>query len=131
MKKLALLITAFVNTAAFAADFDSQLSKIHSQSARIQARLRGLGIQTNDTDSGSIFSDPNAKKIKPMFEVHGDAKTREAEEGRFIFGHLVNRLVVSGENHPVIVKIDQDQGIFSGLKHGYGSSGRKSRARSG
>lgn len=111
-----IVIAGAVSVSAFAADYDAQVQRIRTQSNRIQTHLRQLGIKTT-VDDDAPFLDPNRpQKVAPMFEIHGDFKTRQAQEGSFIFGKLVNRLVVSSDEHPAIVELLTDQGVLSGLR---------------
>ena len=111
---LAIFAFGLASVCANADDFGQQLSDIQKQSVRIRSHLGRLGIRSNEDEPLANYGE-RSKKPTQLFEVHGDAKARQASEGQVVFGHLVNRLVVSSEPHPTLIKLDSNQGIFSGL----------------
>ncbi len=52
----------------------------------------------------------------PLFRVHGSLETLKLSQGRFLFGRIVNRLVVGPEGSPTIVEVLPGQGGLSGMR---------------
>lgn len=89
-------------------------------------RINRLGDQADSILSKFGFDPPSSsisgtsleeRKPKELFRVHGEISNTKVQSGLLAFGVLTNRLVVGGEESPVILDLkDSKVGLLRGLR---------------
>ena len=108
------------------AQFNESLRLLKQSQRATDSKLNQMGVKTRtdfDLHSkgrdlwGSIEKGEGEEEQKQsILIVHDDGKRLRAEAGKLLFGKTLNRLVVSGDDVPAIIDLDQGQGLFSGLR---------------
>jgi len=114
MKALAIVASVVFASFSSASGYDIQLQKIKARSTQLSNKLSRWGIKDYNSTNTDMVEDSQSKTV--VFDLHSELKSKRAVDGDFVFGKLVNRLVVSGEEHPVIIELLDSQGFFSRLR---------------
>ncbi len=114
---MALFFALFsVRTQAETAEQFQQSLKLLNQSQKMtQQKLIQLGVKSRGFNLGEK-SQKDDERSQAILVVHNDAKQLRAQAGKLLFGKMLNRLVVSGEEVPAMIELDVGQGLFSDLR---------------
>lgn len=99
--------------------FQQRIQMLKQAQSKTDFRLKNLGVPSRlETDFG-LGSEPKKEEEeekKSLFVNHDDGKQLKAPAGKLLFGKTLNALMVSGEDVPAIVELEEGQGTFSGLR---------------
>lgn len=113
MMSFTLMIILVTKTLA---GYEDDLKKVNALGDRADSMLTKFGFN---------FEDPNARNSKktesengrPLFQVHGSLSQVAIKTGSLAFGTVLNRLVIGGEDSPVLITIESSQnGKVQGLR---------------
>jgi hypothetical protein len=113
MKKIIVFVTLCSNFAV-ADDFDQSLASVKKVTRNLDLKLKKLGIRPvgeADKDQGS-----SNKESDSFIQVYSSERPIVKAAGDYAYGKLETRLVVSTEQVPVVVRLNPNQGVLSGLK---------------
>lgn len=110
VQMLVLLLTQ----AGLAQDFSSQVRRLQANGDRIDSQMRQMGFYIQNKKPLGWGEDKPSRQ--PLYQVHSDGAWLRAEAGRTLNAQTLNRLVVGPEGSPAILTLDDNQGLFSGLK---------------
>jgi hypothetical protein len=99
-----------------ASDFSSMTRGIAEQQSALDRALLGMGVRSPSAAALSGVGATPDQGVAPLFQVHSELKRLQASAGRFLFGKVIQKLVVGTEGAPVIVELAADQGTLSGLR---------------
>ena len=107
----------FLVASAFAAgsDFSTLTRGITEQQKALDRALVGMGVRNPSAQNG-VSPGAAGRQDAPLFRVHSEMKTLQAPVGRFLFGKVIQKLVIASEGSPVVVELAQGQGPLSGLR---------------
>ncbi|MEK6578730.1 MAG: TrbI/VirB10 family protein [Bdellovibrionota bacterium] len=99
-------------------------AEFHARAEALKATQNNTEVLMNKLRGGHSFiglsrgagSTESENEKKPLFQIHGDFSDNKISSGKLLYGKLLNRLVVGGESAPVLVILDSDQNVFSGLR---------------
>jgi Bacterial conjugation TrbI-like protein len=108
------LIRILLPMLAFAT-YEGDLKRVNRMGDEADAILSHLGFEAQNS-SGSTRGSEEAKS-KDIFRVHGELANGGIKAGQLAFGKILNRLVVGGEESPVLLEVsDSRQGLLRGLR---------------
>jgi len=105
-------------------EYQQSLNLLKQSQHATENQLIQLGVKTrsglnpgfrSSGRSGSTESEEESEK-RSIFVIHETGKPLRAAAGKLLFGRTLNRLVVSGDDVPAIIELDEGQGSFSGLR---------------
>lgn len=97
------------------AEFQSARERLQHSQKETDRLLRNAGVVSGfGPQPDAAVSD--SKKAQPLFRVHSELKSRQLKLGQLVFSKLITRLVVGSDGSPVILEIDDGQGVLSGLR---------------
>mgnify|MGYP002363743348 CR=1 FL=1 len=97
-----------------AQDFVAETRRLQETSNLIDSKMRSMGFFIGSKEASPASDEkPVQRKI---ITVYSDGSALRAHTGRLLNAQTTNRLVVGPEGSPTIITIDNDQGLFSGLK---------------
>lgn len=112
-----LLIPLLFSRLAMGEDFEALRARLKIREQKITEHMARLGVAGSSMQSGKTNSSQDEKGVS-LFKVHGALTRTLVPAGSLFFGTLRNRLVVGGENSPVIVDLSPQNkfGQVAGLK---------------
>jgi hypothetical protein len=103
--------------------FQESIQMLKQSQQATDRRLKQLGVSTrlelgSDAQRNNPWGNSGSeeKEKPPLFVLHEDGKRLQAPAGKLLFGRIHNRLLVSGDDVPVVVILEDQQGVFSGLR---------------
>ena len=99
-----------------ASDFSSMTREIAEQQRALDRTLMGMGVRPSSIGAQSGVGANSDQRVAPLFRVHSELNSLQAPAGRFLFGKVIQKLVVGSDGAPVIVELAPDQGALSGLR---------------
>lgn len=113
---LGVVLTLMAESALGGEEYGLGIAGIRIREKRIEQKLSRLGLPSANSENRESGSKVDGSGASHLFNVHGDLTRRQIPVGRLIFGRTHVRLIVGGEESPVIVELDSDQGTLSGLR---------------
>jgi hypothetical protein len=97
------------------AEFQQSLKLLRQSQQMTDRKLIQLGVKPRMPVGDSDHQNDDNEN-KTIFVIHSDGRQLRAHAGKLLFGKVLNRLVVSGDDVPAIIELDQGQGLFSELR---------------
>ncbi len=117
MRTVILGLTFVVSVeSASGATFGIATQEIAQQQRALDQALQGLGVSTPGSLGLGPKNPDSSRGERRLFQVHAELKNLQAPAGRFLFGKVIQKLVVGSDGAPVIVELASDQGALSGLR---------------
>ena len=106
-----------LSTQAVAAEspFHQATREIAAQQKALDHALAGFGVRPEPSSEG-VVGGSGSQREQRLFQVHAEMKTIQASAGRFLFGRVIQKLVVASDGAPVVVELLPSQGALSGLR---------------
>jgi len=105
-----LLFPVLVN----AESFHSDLRLIQENQKRIDQKMAHLGFGVSSVPSQSLVAEK--KEEVRLFQLHDTLTRISIPIGKILFGKTLTRLVVGSESSPVLIELEGEQGVLSGLR---------------
>jgi len=99
-----------------AAEFQQSLKLLRQSQQMTERKLIELGVKPRIPDLGDTDHQKESDENRPIFVIHSSGKQLRAQAGKLLFGKVLNRLVVSGDDVPALIELDSGQGLFSELR---------------
>ncbi len=97
------------------ASYEGDLKRINRMGDQADSILSKFGFDAPASSQASGSSEE--RKPKELFRIHGEISNTKVQSGLLAFGVLANRLVVGGEESPVILDLrDSKVGLLRGLR---------------
>ena len=97
-----------------AQDFVAETRRLQETSNLIDSKMRSMGFFIGGKEAHSATDEKPPQRR--LFTIHSDGAGLRAHTGKVLNAQTSNRLVVGPEGSPAIITIDDNQGLFSGLK---------------
>lgn len=110
---LGSILTLTISMTHATQDFRAEAERLQRNGDRIDAQMRSMGFLLNGKSMLAGEDERNAKAR--LFTVHAESTGLRAPAGKRLMAQISNRLVVGPEGSPVIITINDGQGLFSGL----------------
>lgn len=106
---------ALVPPRAFSDEYERQVKQIQADVAATEREMERLGLSSQHRAGMLADQNKTQGRSTPLIQFVDAKKTLVAPPGKILWGVILERIVLSSEPHPVRVKLDRDQGIFSRL----------------
>ncbi len=98
------------------ASLQASLNRLKLRQAGVNQAMGNLGVPLPGLAPPRSSATADREEQVPLFRVHGGMDNLKLPQGRFLFGRVVNRLVVGAEGSPTVVEILPGQGGLSGMR---------------
>ena len=112
-----LIFTLMLGSAAAWAgsSFHAKVERLRAGQSGVDQALRQLGRSAGIEVLGDARASGQAAP-RSLFQVHGSMERVRFQQGRLLFGRLLNRLVVGPDGAPTLIELDPDQNLGSGVR---------------